>query len=110
MKKYTKIIPALIVGIAGITFSPVSAVHLDDCKKKQIEYSEKKKNNNGFEQMDKPREDYSDLAIRWEDAQNEYKYYREKYMKNMERNKELNELLSKRDRYLNLIEEYSEKI
>lgn len=56
------------------------------------------------------KEDYSDLAVRYEQTQNEYKLYKEKYNSNTDLNKELNELLNKRDKYLNLIEEYSYKL
>lgn len=108
IKKYIRLIPVLIVGIAGIIFTPVSTSDLDDYKKKQIEYNEKKKNHEGFVQMSEEyKEDYSDLAMRYEQTQNEYKLYREKYNSNTDLNKELNELLKKRDKYLNLIEEYS---
>lgn len=111
IKKYVRLIPVLIVGIAGVIFTPVSASDLDDYKKKQIEYNEKKKNHEDFVQMSEEyKEDYSDLAMRYEQAQNEYKLYREKYNSNIDLNKELNELLEKRDRYLNLIEEYSSQL
>lgn len=111
IKKYVRLIPVLIVGIAGVIFTPVSASDLDDYKKKQIEYNEKKKNHEDFVQMSEEyKEDYSDLAMRYEQAQNEYKLYKEKYNSNIDLNKELNELLEKRDRYLNLIEEYSSQL
>ena len=48
--------------------------------------------------------------MRYEQAQNDYRSYKEKYNSNTDLNKELNELLNKRDKYLNLIEEYSSKI
>ncbi len=111
IKKYVRLIPVLIVGIAGVIFTPVSASDLDDYKKKQIEYNEKKKNHEDFVQMSEEyKEDYSDLAMRYEQAQNEYKLYKEKYNSSIDLNKELNELLEKRDRYLNLIEEYSSQL
>lgn len=111
IKKYVRLIPVLIVGIAGVIFTPVSASDLDDYKKKQIEYNEKKKNHEDFVQMSEEyKEDYSDLAMRYEQAKNEYKLYKEKYNSNIDLNKELNELLEKRDRYLNLIEEYSSQL
>lgn len=111
IKKYVRLIPVLIVGIAGVIFTPVSASDLDDYKKKQIEYNEKKKNHEDFVQMSEEyKEDYSDLAMRYEQAQNEYKLYKEKYNSNIDLNKELSELLEKRDRYLNLIEEYSSQL
>ena len=111
IKKYVILIPVLIVGIAGVIFTPVSASDLDDYKKKQIEYNEKKKNHEDFVQMSEEyKEDYSDLAMRYEQAQNEYKLYKEKYNSNIDLNKELSELLEKRDRYLNLIEEYSSQL
>lgn len=43
IKKYVRLISVLIVGIVGIIFTPVSTSDLDDYKKKQIEYNEKKK-------------------------------------------------------------------
>ena len=111
IKKYVRLIPVLIVGIAGVIFTQVSASDLDDYKKKQIEYNEKKKNHEDFVQMSEEyKEDYSDLAMRYEQAQNEYKLYKEKYNSNIDLNKELSELLEKRDRYLNLIEEYSSQL
>lgn len=111
IKKYVRLISVLIVGIVGIIFTPVSTSDLDDYKKKQIEYNEKKKNHEDFVQMcEEYKEDYSDLAVRYEQTQNEYKLYKEKYNSNTDLNKELNELLNKRDKYLNLIEEYSYKL
>lgn len=111
IKKYVKLIPVLIVGIVGIIFTPVSTSDLDDYKMKQIEYNEKKENHEDFVQMSEEyKEDYSDLAVRYEQTQNEYKLYKEKYNSNKDLNKELNELLNKRDKYLNLIEEYSSKL
>lgn len=111
IKKYLRLIPVLIVGIAGIIFTPVSTSYLDDYKKKQIEYNEKKRNHEDFVQMSEEyKVDYSDLAMRYEQTQNEYKLYKEKYNSNADLNKELNKLLSKRDNYLNLIEEYSSQL
>lgn len=111
IKKYLRLVPVLIVGIAGIIFTPVSTSDLDDYKKKQIEYNEKKRNHEDFVQMSEEyKEDYSDLAMRYEQTQNEYKLYKEKYNSNADLNKELYKLLSKRDNYLNLIEEYSSQL
>ena len=111
IKKYVRLIPVLIVGIAGIIFTPVSTSDLDDYKKKQIEYNEKKRNHEDFVQMSEEyKEDYSDLAVRYEQTQNEYKLYKEKYNSNTDLNKELDELLSKRDKYLNIVEEYSSQL
>ena len=42
-KKYVRLIPVLIVGIAVVIFTPVSVSDLDDYNKKQIEYNENKK-------------------------------------------------------------------
>lgn len=111
IKKYIKTIPVLLLGLAGITFTPVATDHLDDYKKKQVEYNEKKKNHEDFVQISEEyKENYSDLAMIYEQTQNEYKLYREKYNSNTDLNKELNELLKKRDKYLNLIEEYSSQL
>lgn len=111
IKKYIKTIPVLLLGLAGITFTPVATDHLDDYKKKQIEYNEKKKNHENFVRISEEyKEDYSDLAARYEQTQNEYRLYKEKYNSNTDLNKELNELLNKRYNYLNLIEEYSSKL
>lgn len=110
-KKYVRLIPVLIVGIAVVIFTPVSVSDLDDYNKKQIEYNENKKDHEDFVQMiEEYKEDYSDLAMRYEKVQNKYKLYKEKYNSNIDLNKKLNELLEKSDRYLNLIEEYSSKL
>lgn len=111
IKKYIKTIPVLLLGLAGITFTPVATDHLDDYKKKQVEYNEKKKNHEDFVQISEEyKENYGDLVVRYEQAQNDYMSYKEKYNSNTNLNKELNELLNKRDKYLNIIEEYSSKI
>ena len=42
IKKYIRLIPVLIVGIAGIIFTPVSTSDLDDYKKKHYTFYNKK--------------------------------------------------------------------
>lgn len=111
IKKYIKTIPVLLLGLAGITFTPVSTDNIDDYKKKQTEYSENKKNHEDFVKMtEEYKDDYSDLVERYEQTENEYRLYKEKYNSNSDLNKELNQLVDKRDKYLNLIEEYSNEL
>ena len=111
IKKYIRLIPVLVVWIAGVIFTPVSKSDLDGYKKKQIEYDEKNKNNEDFVKINEGyKKDYSDLAMRYEQSQNEYQLYREKYNSNINLNREVNELLGKRDKYLNLIEEYGSQL
>ena len=111
IKKYIKTIPVLLLGLAGITFTQVSTDNIDDYKKKQTEYSENKKNHEDFVKMtEEYKDDYSDLVERYEQTENEYRLYKEKYNSNSDLNKELNQLVDKRDKYLNLIEEYSNEL
>lgn len=98
-KRHARIL-APVICLMGVTFTPVSKSKLDNYKSKQIEYSEKLKDNgsNNF-----------NLAERYEDAQAEYMYYKEKFNRshNINYNKQIEDLRKRREKYLNIAEEYA---
>ena len=98
-KRHARIL-APVICLMGVTFTPVSKSKLENYKAKQIEYSERLGDNgsNNF-----------NLAERYENAQAEYMYYREKFNRNhnIDFNKQIEDLRKRRERYLNLTEEYA---
>lgn len=111
MRKHTKILSVLIVWVTGLIFTPISSSHADDYKRRQIEYSEKKKNDKDWIQSNKEdKYEFCDLATRYEEAENEYRACRERFNNSLNSNNELEKFLNKRRDYLNIMEEYSERV
>lgn len=102
---------APVVCLMGVTFTPISKSKLENYKSKQIEYSEKLKNHKEFVGMcEEYKNDYTNLADKYEQIQADYISYKKKFNENRNLNKELADLKKKREKYLNLIEEYSAKL
>lgn len=111
MTKKNAIIIAIVACVLGIIFIPISNSKLENYKKKEAEYNELKKDHEEFVQMcEKYKDDYDNLSKKYEQIQEDYKSYKEKFNKNTDLNKELEELTKKKEKYLNLIEEYSSKL
>lgn len=96
-KRHARIL-APVICLMGVTFTPVSKSKLENYKSKQIEYSERLRDygSNNF-----------NIADKYEKAQSEYMYYREKFNQNINLDKQIEELRKRREKYLNLTEEYA---
>ena len=106
MKKY--LIIFAVICITGIVFAPISNKKLESYKQKEIEYNSQKKSHEEFVQMcEEYKADYNNLSKKYDKIQEDYKLYKEEYNKDKNQKKELEELTKKKEKYINLIKEYS---
>ena len=107
-KKYWIIV---LIVLISVTFTPISRSKLAIYKQKEIEYNERKKQPDDFVEMcEGYKADYNNLIEEYDEITQNFNSYKEKYNANKDLNRELNELKSKKEKYLNLIEEYTKQL
>ncbi|CDA10401.1 hypothetical protein [Intestinibacter bartlettii] len=107
-KKYWIIV---LIVLISVTFTPISRSKLAIYRQKEIEYNERKKQHDEFVEMcEGYKADYNNLIEEYDEITQNFNSYKEKYNANKDLNRELNELKSKKEKYLNLIEEYTKQL
>ena len=112
-KKHGVIVLGVALTIITVTtankFTLIPKGELSKYEKQQIEYNELKQHSKEFTEMvEGYKKNYNNLEKKYEQTKKDYEKYKEET--NIDLNKELEDLKNKKEKYTNLINEYSQKL
>lgn len=101
----------IVVIVLMVICTPISRDELAKYKQKEAEYYEKERQYEEFIDINENYDtDYYELSERYNQLKQEFDLFKESYNENTDLNKKLEDLEYKKQKYLNLIEEYSSKL
>lgn len=104
-------IALVILLIMSVTCTPISRSELSVYKQKEVDYNERKKQHDEFVEMcEEYKSNYNNLAKEYDEIKQEFNSYKEKYNSNRDLKKELDDLKLQKQKYLSLIDKYSEEL
>ena len=104
------LVPIVII-VLMLICTPISRDELAKYKQKEAEYYEKESQYEEFVDINENYDtDYYELSERYNQLKQEFDLFKESYNENTDLNKKLEDLEYKKQKYLNLIEEYSSKL
>ena len=104
------LIPTIII-ILMVIFTPISRDELAQYKEKEDEYYEQQMEYEKFVSMNENYDtDYYELYENYNQLKQEFDSFKASYNENTDLNKTLEDLEYKKQKYLNLIKEYSTKL
>lgn len=108
-KKYIAIFILMILFFS--VYTPISRSKVALYERELKEFNEAQESYNQFVEMHQYcQNNYDELAKLYEDTQKEFKEYQRKYNENSDSYKELKKLEDKKDKYQEMIEEYSSEL